>query len=166
MSHPCNVCTHVDRSEIDWRLTFPVINLADIAREYTVSRDSLKAHRANHLPGALIEYHATADRPWRMSDREQDVWEPYLNALDALARAERGALLAIGRHDSEPFLLSMSEIAHQIRLARAGLDQLTRLAADAASNQPDDPESEALNARLREQWQNIASRDINANQQS
>ena len=166
MSRPCTVCTHVSRSLIDWRLTSPANNLADIAREYTVSRDSLKAHRAHHLPGALIEYHATADRPWRMSDREQDVWEPYLNALEALARAERGALVAIGRHDREPLVVSMSEIAHQIRLARAGLDQLTLLAADAVSHEPDDPNTEALKTRLREQWETIVSRDINTEQQS
>jgi quinol monooxygenase YgiN len=150
MFRPCAVCTDRRRSEIDWRLAHAVINVTEIAREYGVSRYSLQAHRERHLPACLTLFHTWADAA-KLTGHRRQVYELYMNALGALAKAERGALTAVAADGHAAPAVSMTSVARAIRDARAGLDQLTRLAADAADHedQPQDLLDAAVNERLR-----------------
>jgi hypothetical protein len=134
MSRPCTVCMHARRLEIDWRLAHPVISLTQIAEEYAVSRYSLQSHRRHHLPACLAAFQVAADA-LRLNEQQRQVRRLYMKALDALAEAERGALVAVTNDGLAAPAVSMTTIAHKIRDARAALDELTRLAADAAEHE-------------------------------
>ena len=150
MFRPCAVCVDRRRSEIDWRLAHRVINVTDIAREYGVSRYSLQSHRDRHLPGCLTLFQTWADTA-KLTGHRRQVYELYMHALGALAKAERGALTAVATDGYAAPAVSMTAVAREIRDARAGLDQLTRLAADGADHEdrPQDLMDAAVDERLR-----------------
>jgi hypothetical protein len=159
MSRPCTVCTHVRRAEIDWRLAFAVINLTKIAREYGVSRDALRSHREHHLPACLAAFQASADA-LTLNERQAEAGQLYMNALVALAHAERGALVAVANDGQPAPTVSMTAIASKIREARASLDQLARLASDATAHaeRPQEIADAELGARIRTEEARLANR--------
>jgi len=142
MPRRCTVCAHEERAEIDRRLSFQVCNVAALAREFGLKDDALHAHRRNHLPAFLPALQARADA-LTLSQLQAEAMRLYNVTLDALAGAEAGTLRRINRTDPETGeevaattkVVSHAAVAHMIREARAGLDQLARLAAD----RPDEP---------------------------
>ena len=53
MSRTCKICSHRERDEIDSALVSGNESLRDIARRFSVSKDSLFRHRSVHIPEAL-----------------------------------------------------------------------------------------------------------------
>jgi len=152
MFRPCIVCSHAQRFEIDWRLSHRVISVTQIAREYGVSRDSLRSHRADHLPACMARFQAWADTG-KLIGKRRRVCELATNALGALAEAEGRALTAHTNPGPAAPAVSMTTIARKVREGRAGLDQLARLAADAAEHEDQQTAetTERIERLLREQ---------------
>src|SRR5438445_12665256 len=109
MFRACTVCMHAKRFEIDRRLSHRVINLTEIAREYGVSRDSMRSHREHHLPACLARFQTWLDTG-RLTGQRRRVCGLYLNALGALAAAERGALTAPASDGASAPPVSMTAI--------------------------------------------------------
>jgi hypothetical protein len=162
MSRVCTVCAHLERAEMDRRLSFQVCNVAALAREFGLKDDAVHAHRRNHLPAFLPALQAQADA-LTLSQVQAEAQRLYMITLDALARAEAGTLRMIKRTDPDTGqevevatnVVSHTSVARFIREARAGLDQLTRLAADTPdeqgrpSNEHDAELGEAIRAELK-----------------
>ncbi len=149
---------HARRAEIDWRVAFPVINLTEIAQQFGVSRYGLQSHRRHHLPGCLATFQAWADAG-RLNDQRRHVYELYMRALNALAAAERGALAAVTNDGQGAPTVSMTTIVYKIRDARAHLDQLALLAADATAHdeRSQNIASAALAERIRKEQLRLTS---------
>jgi hypothetical protein len=149
------VCLHARRSEIDWRLAHRVINLTEIADAFGLSRYALQSHRQHHLPACLAVFQRWVDTG-RLDEQRRHVRDLYIHALNALAHAEQGALVALTGDDSGAPPVSMTEIARKIRDARAALDQLTRLATSAGD--PDEGPARLdgeLNGSVRAQLESV-----------
>lgn len=144
MPRPCTVCTHLERAEIDKRLSLQVVNIAQLGREYGLGKDSLRAHRRKHLPEFLPAFTASA-AALTLDTLSAEAQRLYLVSLDALAAAERGVLIEVGEDGTEYRKVSSTAIARLLREARAGLGLLAKLAADGA---PADEPTTRANAEL------------------
>lgn len=133
MPRPCTVCTRKDRNEIDRRLSFQVVNLSEMAREFGVSRDALTAHRRNHIPTFLPAFQASADA-LTLGTLQAEAQRLYSVTLDALAQAEAGVLQHADGATAESRLVSSTAIAKMIKEARAGLTLLVKISADAGNS--------------------------------
>ena len=168
MPRPCAVCAHVERAEIDRRLSMQVCNLSELARTAGVPRKSLVAHRERHLPLFLPAFQASADA-LTLGELQGEARRLYMTTLDALARAEAGVLGKVKAKDSETGeeywyetqVVSHTAIARMIREARAGLDQLTRLAADRPDEKgrPSNSGDAQLGEAIRLQLQRVIERN-------
>lgn len=161
MGQPCKVCAHPARGEIDRRLSFQVVNVAEVARAYGVPRPSVVKHRARHTPAFLPAFQARADA-LTLGALAAEAQRLYLVTLDALARAEAGALVDVTK-DGEPVLeVSHTAIARYIREARQGLGLLAKLSADAApsNERPAGIANGELDARISDALGQVMQRAI------
>ncbi len=55
MPRTCTVCSHPDRAEIETALVASETSFRDIARRFSVSKDAVTRHRAEHLPEKLAK---------------------------------------------------------------------------------------------------------------
>src|SRR5438270_12790064 len=94
----------------------------------------MRSHRRHHLPACIAIFQAWADTG-RLIGQRRKVCELFMNALDALAKAEHGAWIAPSHDGPTAPAVSMTTIARKIQAGRAGLDQLARLAANAAEHE-------------------------------
>ena len=156
MYRPCAVCAHARRFEIDWRLARPVVNVTQIAEEFGVSRYSVQSHRERHLTACLPTFQSW-QATGKLTGRRRQLCELAANALGALAQAEHGALTAYTSDGGAASASSMPAIARKIREARAHLDQLACLAADAIADEerPQDLLDTAFTERLNQAWARI-----------
>jgi hypothetical protein len=155
MYRACAVCLHERRSEIDARLARRRMSETQIARDFGVSRDSVRSHHKHHVPRCLAAFSAWYDAG-RLEGRRLRVCEQSLDALDALAQAERRALMAWTSGDGAA-RVAMAEIARKLRHARAAFDQLACSAAEAADA---DEQSGSVGARaeaMRRDLQELAT---------
>jgi hypothetical protein len=128
MPRVCTVCAHLQRAAIDERLALQVVNVAQVARDYGLDRKAVARHRDQHLPQFLRAFAGQA----LGLDAEQlnaEAQRLYLITLDALARAEHGALSHIDEDGKAQRRVSNTAIARFIREARQGLDLLAKLSA-------------------------------------
>lgn len=152
MPRPCGVCSHKKRAEIDERLSLQVVNVAALAEEYGLGKDSVYRHRDKHLP-AFLRAFAGVQAPRAVGELAAEAERLYLVTLDALAAAESGTLRAVeadrkGR-STQRRQVSLSQVARLIREARAGLDLIAKLsAASGTSTQHDGAKDAALDARI------------------
>lgn len=163
----CSVCARPERADIDVALSFQVVNLSKLARDFGVSRDALKAHRSNHLPQFLPAFQAQASA-LTLDTLQAEAQRLYTTTLDALARVEAGVLTwqeetdpATGeRKRTQVRRVSATSVARMIREARAGLDQLTRLAADRGDQEgrPSSAADIALGDEIRTQLARVVAR--------
>jgi hypothetical protein len=124
------------RNEIDVLLARQAVNVVQLGRTYGLSRDALRAHRQNHLPGFLPAFTAQADG-LTLDVLTAESSRLYMAALDALATAEAGTLQRVVLEDEETGeryvehhrKVSITAVARSIREARSQLDQLVRLSA-------------------------------------
>lgn len=171
MPRPCTICTRLDRSEIDRVISFQVVNLAEVARRYEVSRDALAAHRKNHLPAFLPAFQASADA-LTLGTLAAEAQRLYSITLDALGQAEAGVLARNKDGDvqhnpetGEPYReVSNVAVARFIKEARQGLAQLVSLAADAGStdSRPAGVSNGELDARIGQALEGVMARALNA----
>lgn len=163
MPRPCSVCAHLQRAEIDRRLSFQVVNLAQLAREYGVGRDAVRAHRAAHLPAFLPAFQASAEA-LTLGTLAAEAQRLYSVTLDALALAEAGVLSHVGDDGTEHRLVSSTAVARMIKEARQGLGLLVKLSADAGStdSRPAGVSNGELDARIGQALEGVMARALNA----
>jgi hypothetical protein len=163
MPQPCSVCSHVERAEIDRRLAFQVVNVASLAREYGLGKDAVHRHRSRHLPAFLPAFQASEDA-LTLGTLQAEARRLYVVTLDALAAAQAGVLAHVDADGTQHRVLSMSAIARMIREARAGLDQLARLAADGAdpNERPTGVSNGALDASIQAALTQVVQRGLDA----
>lgn len=129
MPRPCSVCTHFQRAEIDQHLARQVVNVAQVARVYGLGKDAVARHRRDHLPAFLPSLTArqeAAPRDALLAEAKR----LYDISLDALAAAEAGVLVEVGRDGEETRKVSSSAVARSLREARASLGLLVDLSID------------------------------------
>jgi hypothetical protein len=126
------VCSDVRRADIDKRLSFQIVNMRELSRDLGISRDSLTAHRKNHLPQFLGAFQASASA-LTLGTLQAEAQRLYEVTLDALASAEAGTLMDVDKDGVPMRVVSHTAIARFIREARAGLGLLAKLSADAGS---------------------------------
>lgn len=175
MPRPCTVCAHLDRADIDRRLAFQVCNVSALAREYGLKRDAVVAHRANHLPEFLPAFQAAAGA-LTLDALQAEAQRLYVTTLDALALAEAGVMERMPHWNEETKeweekpgrKVSITGVARMIREARAGLDQLTRLAADRGTpeGRPSSGADAELGAAIRTQLERVVSRAATVREQA
>src|SRR5882672_6319918 len=126
MPRPCVICSRMDRAAIDERLSFQVVNVADVARSFEVSVHALRRHREQHLPNFLPAFRARADA-LTLGTLAAEAQRLYSLTLDALARAEAGVLVDVDADGKPVREVSHTAIARYIREARQGLGMLAKL---------------------------------------
>lgn len=167
MPRPCTICSHLERANIDRRLCFQVVNVAQLAREYGVKPDAMHAHRRNHLPEFLPAFQAQAGA-LTLTQLQAEAQRLYLVTLDALAMAEAGVLERVKITDPDTGeetyehrpVVSITGVARMIREARAGLGQLAALAGDRGDDEgrPSTGADAELGAAIRTQLARVVAR--------
>lgn len=163
MGSPCRVCAHLQRAEIDAKAARHQCNVAALAREYGVSRDSMTRHRNEHLSTFLKMYGASATLP-TLGELHAEYVRLHSAALDSLALAEAGTLLAVDEQGNQHRHVSPTHIARAVGEARKVLDSITRLAADASAEdeRPTGIADNELNERMRRALSTVMDRSLNS----
>jgi hypothetical protein len=157
MPRICTVCAHLRRAEIDERLALQVVNVAQVARDYRLTRHSVARHRDQHLPQFLRAFAGEAAAV-DASKIHAEAQRLYLTALDALARAEQGTSTHIDEDGTPHRRVSYTAIARFIREARQSLDLLAKLSATTAPPEtPNALPNGELSARIAAQLDKIAA---------
>jgi hypothetical protein len=142
---------HPERVVIDWRLSRPVVDVSALGVEFGLTRYALRAHRDAHAARAITR---VEPRPGQhLNALQEAVQRRYWDALDALAYAERAALLSVDGHDRASGAVSMTSVAAKIRAARRALDSLAITAWDAST--PEGQQQQLLAARIGNALANI-----------
>ena len=150
MPNPCSVCSHPNRADIDRRLAQQVVNVSALSREFGLNRNAVTAHRTHHLPDFLVALTAQAELP---GDQvlNAELQRLYLTTLDALARAEAGTLVLVGKVEGElryERMWSPTAVARLLSEARKGLGMISALAAQREQIAPPDHENRKLDAAI------------------
>lgn len=119
MAQPCKVCTHARRAQVDLDLAQHNGSAGDIARRYGLPIQSVRRHKANHVPKLL------ASLSTRIEALETDqvlaqVIGLYERSMELFAIAE--ARLASDHRPS-----AISAAARAMREARANVELLAEL---------------------------------------
>jgi hypothetical protein len=134
MPKVCQVCAHPSRAEIDRQLASQVVNVAAVARHYGLHHKSVQRHRHEHLPDFLPIFDGRASAPGGDAVNAE-AQRLYALALDALATAQAGVLVQVGKPDAKTGerhferLVSPTSIARSIGEARKILGMISALAA-------------------------------------
>ncbi len=127
MPRPCSACSHEHRTDLDRRLLAPGANVSALAREYGMSRVSLKRHEA-HVADLVRRFH-DEDLEYSAGSLRAEHRKLYERTLRALDQAESGVLSHVGKDGEAHYKVSQSAIAAFIREARAGLDSMAKVGA-------------------------------------
>jgi len=147
------------RAEIDARLVQHRCNVAQLGREYKVSRTSLTTHRDQHIGAWLRVYGANASLP-TLGELHGEYLRLYAEALDSLALAQAGTIVTAGEGGESHRIISQTQISRAISEARKVVDRIVTLAADAAEpeERPAGLASGELTARIRAQLERVVAK--------
>lgn len=132
MPRQCSVCVHTDRQEIETALIAET-PYREITRRFSVSKDALSRHKADHLPAKIIQAADAAEQ---------------LGASNLLAR-----LRTINAETADVLKAAKETADHELRLkaiarAEKQIELEGRLIGELQDNQ-------AVNVTLSPEWQQV-----------